>query len=49
MTDAAHLGALNVVLARLRGLEPTRDFPTGDGILFQPKRRHGKAVNDIFG
>jgi len=44
VTDAANLGALNVVCARPGRLEPAGDHTAGDGILLQPEYGHRETV-----
>src|ERR1051325_7385142 len=46
--DTADLGAQDVELARLRGLEPARDVATGIRVLLEPEDRHEEAVHDVL-
>src|ERR1044072_6512397 len=46
--DTADLGAQDVELARLRGLEPARDVATGVRVLLGPGARHEEALNGVF-
>src|SRR5687768_8258692 len=47
VADAADLGALDVVLAGDRGLEPAEDAPARDGVLLQAEHRHREAVEHV--